>query len=268
MAYEKACDMKRIAKLGLCFLVIVIPIFIGLATAGKMAEPKYVPAGWARAVAAHLQRVDTYLSYPQDTPATVIIGASTAAYLGDNKKKGIYNIAIGGTSINDHKRMLSLCRQADKVLYVVTFREIAFKDRPARLARAAPLEYLRIARACILDYLQPLSPPAPWANRKEEVIQYQLEIFSDDIPMDIAPLVEIASRHPQITFVLSPVMPKTPEVVRVCDAFEEAMIASGYPVINLSHAVSLEYFSEYDFLHPNKEGKKIVRREFMSQISS
>ena len=212
----------------------------------------------------HRQNLLAYLVHRGKEPATVIIGASTAQILGEDKANNLFNISLGGTSVRDHKRMLRYCRDIDTVLYPVTFCDIAFKDYPGRSEIFQPtLQYPRMLKEHMRNYI--LGPPE---YDGAFIRHWQISLFSRKTPMDIVPLIDVAGGHQRVIFVLSPIASVTAEMVEVHSAFELAMESTGYPVINLSHAIPKDGFPENDVLHCTQESSLMVRQMILDAIAA
>ncbi|RJP16097.1 MAG: hypothetical protein C4520_18960 [Candidatus Abyssobacteria bacterium SURF_5] len=236
----------------------------------------------------------------QHSPASkkVIVGGSYASYLGEFAD--FQNLGIPASFTYEHVEVIeNYCRPDDSIYYFITFRD-ALDPRPPRPEIRSRLRRgLMTLRIILLDRfhlpLPPFLPEFNYDGRYDEddeiykdicqsigakapnmvpdLMQVQFWLLNQNT--DVRPVWnDIAAAHPNVTFILSPVLPlkyECPdplinEILRNMIIFKTMITSSHLQVIDLSDAIGPEYF--IDLIHLNSAGRDLLKTLLKDTLTS
>ena len=304
---KKSRPIRNAAFVFLFTLFWIVIAWLACAVAIRVIPGRHFMAGsWESRLIGYEHALTDYRSLRSGECKGVIIGTSYAHRLGNFE--GVYNLGFTGTRADDHLRIIKrYCRKNDKVIYVITRREVTMPewDAPRHALTSAFVRYPTVAKAAILDLMN-LQDPVDMSvvhekfdrdsteykliresTRCEDLsgLMRQRQVigairFWARIPgFSLEPLYAIKEEHPNIIFVLSPILPLQPvendsvlaedinAFVSNQQSFEIAMEESGLPVLNLSDAAPATAFIDLIHYHNNEENLKAVRKEIIRILS-
>jgi hypothetical protein len=304
---KESHPIKNAVLVLLFTLFWIVTAWLASAVAIRVIPGKYFMAGsWERRLIDYERALTDYSFLRSGECDGVIIGTSYARGLGEFE--GVYNLGFGGTRADDHLRIIRrYCRKQDKVIYVITMREVTMPewDAPRHALTSAFVRYPTVAKAAVLDLLNlrdPVDMSSVYENFDPDSIEYKLICEStryEDLPglkrpkqvtgtirflarassFSLEPLYAIKEEHPNIIFVLSPILPlqavegdsRLAEEINAFvsnqQKFEIAMEESGLPVLNLSQAAPATAFTDLIHYHQSEESLKAVRKELIRILS-
>jgi hypothetical protein len=186
-------------------------------------------------------------------PSTILLGASYAAQLSIDDP-GIHNLGMVGSYPSEHAAILRYVRQRDRVIYFVSVREITYRAETLRPELINPLlRPFHIAKLYLWG--EPSKAKLLQSYVRNMAVLKAAMIATTCKPSDLSRFHAMHQEHPNILFVLTPVR-NDDDLSHAYTAFQQAMMRSGLPVLDLSRSVADSHF--VDFLHLNNEGRQIV----------
>jgi hypothetical protein len=243
--------------------------------------------------------LEGYASSPSPGRRYVILGSSYAEALDTS----YINLGLISTVPREHMHIIKKCPPADTVLYVFTLLDLFYANSPTReyvirppLRRLYLCKMSLLYRARLFDRVE--EKPGSY-HEEYRLLQYAAgreslkDLWADRTiqligglaaceRVDLAPLRRLQQLHPNIIFVLHPILPlkSLPEnsafarqvnhlVTRQHELLEN-MQQSGLPFIDLSNEVKSEQFIDLLHVRPEAElGRKLedalMDREFLKE---
>lgn len=225
-------------------------------------------------------RLTRYQNAHHQKQCKVIIGPSYAAMIGE--MPNIYNLGMmAATPKQDIATALWYVRKQDYILYMFTIRELVYYSMPFNpIENCRPAIRLQIGRAYFRDALGLQLWPRNERNQypKESfekltrcigtapgldtyAIITEMGLYSQSAQYSLEPFIELRQRHPNILYVIHPVLPLikpdddtddfSSQIRKVFSRNQQMVMMfeqSGLPFVDLSHCYPPSMFATYTHL--------------------